>query len=481
MAYVQFVQQQDGLEVEGSYVHVSVKLLPSGSDVVSLRVQIYPDLEMRPAAHQRHNQATLQRKAAEALALDPAKAQPVKEVRKLRFLEGQWRRVQEHYFTEQVFKAIVDEETGESWLEDERIYADGHVKGRGVRFDPSVTGANLETLSLADLTVRNNTGASTFTSETGAFSLAGGSSLTAALKGRWASVMTEQGTHLSLSTPIGANLSLLFNPTGAQEFAAAQVNGYHHTTFIHNWLQARLPSPLGGIDLAIPTTVNINEACNAYYTRTAPSINFFAAGNGCLNTAFDTIIYHEYGHFADDMAGGIINRGLSEGWGDLLAAFATGQPLVGEGWRGPGTFGRTADNTYWYNISDWYEPHKLGQAWAGFAWHFRQRLITRYGQATGIATAEDLILPILLANSPYIAEAANDVLLLDDDNGNLFDGTPHFLEITAAANQHHIPLDAPFAQLLSPAADATLAPNTRIEITGTAAGPGSSSTSCTAV
>ncbi len=221
-------------------------------------------------------------------------------------------------------------------------------------------------------------------------------------------------------------------------------------------MQERLRNPqtgesqLPGIDIQLPVTVNYPEFCNAHYSRS--SVTFYQAGGGCINSAYDTIIDHEYGHFVDDMAGRITDGGLSEGWGDILAAFATGQPLVGEGLGGGGTAIRTADNAYRYPLSGTDEVHELGQAWAGFAWHLRQNLMASQGAPAGIALAEQLVIPTLLANAPNIPSAVYQVLLQDDADGDPFNGTPHVVEIVDAVNRHGIYGALPYARITDPSA-----------------------------
>jgi hypothetical protein len=69
----------------------------------------------------------------------------------------------------------------------------------------------------------------------------------------------------------------------------------------------------------IAVNVNIANTCNATYGGN--TLNFYAAGGGCSNTAFATVIAHEWGHGLDDRYGGISQiNGLSEGWGDTPSA-----------------------------------------------------------------------------------------------------------------------------------------------------------------
>ncbi|MBI3330703.1 MAG: hypothetical protein HYZ96_01165 [Candidatus Omnitrophica bacterium] len=441
MVYVEFRQRYEGLDVEGTYVQLAVKLLEDRSVMVSAQAQLYPTLSVRPATPRAVD--TCEQQAAEALGVSAKHVTLLKAQRRLRYLGGRWRRIHEVRYAERTDKVAVDEDTGQTWLEEDRVYAtiQGRVRGRGVLFDPIATGTTLATLDHQDLRVTTTGGSTTYTDATGVFNFpteTAPTTVNAALAGRWAAVTSLTSPTLNFSGPAtpGVPLSILFNPVGAEELATAQVNGYYHTTFIHEWVTPRLAGPLPAIDIALPTKVNLNDLCNAFYDFF--SINFFKAGGGCINTAYETVVYHEYGHFVDDKAGGITNGGLSEGWGDVLAAFGTNQPLIGEGFFGPGTFIRTANNAYQYNPTD--EIHTLGQAWAGFAWDLRKNLIQSLGQAQGIAVSEQLIIPVFLANSPDIPAAVFQVLLLDDTDGDLSNGSPHQPDILDAANKHGIPI-----------------------------------------
>jgi hypothetical protein len=231
----------------------------------------------------------------------------------------------------------------------------------------------------------------------------------------------------------------------------AQVNAYRHVNAVHDWLVAR------GVDVSsihkeIPIKVNINKDCNAYYTPWMPSLNFFRSSSRCINTAYDTVVYHEYGHFVDDMIGGIANGGLSEGWGDILSLFITRQNILGEGFlknppEGKPDYIRNGDNDYQYKASD--EVHKQGQAWMGFAWRLRKALIAaaaanglspEEAQRKGEALVESLVIPVLLANVRDIPAAIEAVLLRDiGPDGH----AAHFKEIESAAKAHGITVREP--------------------------------------
>jgi subtilase family serine protease/ribosomal protein S20 len=447
-AYVRFVQQDSGADIENSFVLFTVKVLPNWTIISSAQAQLYPELKFKsvlPQAKALKSQS-LEQNSLSSLGLEGTRVNKTEEQRKVRFIDGAWRRVREVKYKESEYKAIVDEDSQETWVEDTRYYGDiqGKVEGRGVEFDPVATGANLKVFKLKDLKLSVSSGAVAYSDALGNFNFPSEnvqSTLNTGLTGRWAKVSSLQGVNLTFSATAvpGTPLSLVFNPTGATEFATAQVNGYYHTTFIHDWVQARLaPNTLPALDVSFPVNVNLPNSCNAYYN--GGSINFYSAGGGCPNMAYDTVVYHEYGHFVDDRIGGITNGGLSEGWGDVFSAFATGQPKIGEGFFGPGTTLRRADNSYQYPPDGNAEVHALGQAWVGFAWHLRENLIASLGQDAGIKTAESLIIPTLYANSKDIATAVYDVLIRDDNDGNLGNLTPHYAEIADAANRHSIPI-----------------------------------------
>lgn len=493
--------------VEGTYVRATVKLLPSPNAKVSVETQVIPGMSVQPA---KLSVSEARAVAAETLKL-PTNAKPITEQWVVRYLPDQQEvdgdgggddadtdddqtDPEPSYAAYPIYRAgfgdggdgmvvEVNVATKEVRVVDERVYeAEGQVQGHGVQFDPLATGGNLNTLDLKDLkvtTVDPAPGLSAYTDADGLFSFPGAKeplTVTAQLIGRSATVhsITSPDLHETSQAGPGQFGHLLFNPLGADELATAQVNGYHHTTFIHDWLRKRLPASFDALDVPLPVKVNLAQVCNAFYKPSAPSINFFKSGAAppkiCINTAYDTVVYHEYGHFADHMAGGITNGGLSEGWGDVLAAYASGQPLNGEGFFGPGTYVRTADNDYQYHLGD--EVHKLGQAWSGFAWHLRDNLMANYGPTEGVKLAESLIVPLLAANSKDIPRAVCDAIILDDDDGMLTNGTPHLKEIQAAADQHSITPDcsSAVAVITSPADDEFLSHEQgTITITGTAA------------
>jgi hypothetical protein len=103
----------------------------------------------------------------------------------------------------------------------------------------------------------------------------------------------------------------------------------------NTWLQAQLP-----------TNVNLNQTCNAYYDYV--SVNFFRSGGGCRNTGeLAGVFDHEWGHGLDDHDSGGLLSNSSEAYADIAAIFRLQTSCVGHGFfetvnDGCGT---TADGT----------------------------------------------------------------------------------------------------------------------------------------
>ena len=318
----------------------------------------------------------------------------------------------------------------------------GQVQGRGIRSYPFLSGDELDVLTLTDLEVTTAGGSAQYTDAEGYFDFPEETSPTvvsARLAGRWAVVNEGEGNDLSLSEPAvpGTPLSLIFNATGEELSPTAQVNCYFHTTLIHNWLAARLtdPDPINDLDGDgddDPIQVNMGgEGDTATY-------------NGDINigaTAPETTLYHEYGHFVQDMYDApTAASGLSEGWGDLLAYYVSGQPLLKSS---DGGYTRSGENLYAYS-GEPVNSYGQGQVWAGYGWKLRKALIHSPefdgDEAGAIALAEHLVIPVLETDAADLPEALLQIVMRDDDDNDLSNWTPHVEAIFYPAAYHQIPI-----------------------------------------
>jgi hypothetical protein len=187
----------------------------------------------------------------------------------------------------------------------------------------------------------------------------------------------------------------------------------------------------------VAVTVNIAQTCNAFYGGN--SINFYQAGGGCANTAFSTVVAHEWGHGLDDRYGGISQvNGLSEAIGDICGMYLVDSPLLGSGFSSTGVPLRDGNNTRQYPTGG--GVHDQGESFMGFAWKLRDRLASTLGnRATAIAITNDIVVGSVAADAVDQQAAVVEVFLADDNDGNLNNGTPNSADLIWACTQHSLP------------------------------------------
>ncbi len=179
---------------------------------------------------------------------------------------------------------------------------------------------------------------------------------------------------------------------------------------------------LAWMDEPILANVNHPRSCNAYWNGT--SINFFEAGNGCNNTGriFD-VVAHEWGHGLDAHApGSDIDGALGEFIGDLLSFVQTHSPLLAPGFLTDGKPVRDLEDPEF----ECFDPkkrevHDAGQLLGAVIWDVFNDL-ERAGMS-GEPLKRLMIFPVAIAQTR--AQWYGAMLAVDDDDGNLANGTPH--------------------------------------------------------
>jgi len=241
--------------------------------------------------------------------------------------------------------------------------------------------------------------------------------------------------------PPASGVDFVFN-TSPTEHVTAQVNAFIHANIVHDFLKDIIPD-YPGIDEQLLCRVNYDAACNAYYNGN--SLTFYMAEddpNGCPNTAYSTVVYHEYGHFAIDSAQPTAAPDYHEGIADTIAAFLIDDPCLAIDFYGPGEGClRSSINEISYPCQG--GAHYCGRVVSGAFWETLTNLKAVMGDAAGLAYGRELMLESIITGAGQISPAVEiDVLTLDDDNGDLLDGTPHFEAIHNGFFAHnlHTPL-----------------------------------------
>lgn len=445
LAYITMKQAVDGIPIEGTYLNFTVR--PGADDkpgqALASAYHLYHHPEVDTELTVRGSDAA---KLARGTLRVPESTTLSQSELMIRDIHGKLQLVWSVGVVGSHEVAMVyanGEEAGRVDVIDDRVYetftgqANGYLAVGGA---PGSANASVENRGLANLEIKNGD-TSTFTAADGSFAIDGvdGDTLTTRLSGRAAHVVDMDGADLTASAAAANGALLELGDAASTQYALAQVTAYYYVDATLTYLESN------GFDTDIigdplTTNVNINDACNAYFSPSARTINFYKSGSvgstACNNSAEATIIAHEYGHFVDDTFGGITNGGLSEGWGDVLACYSLNEAVVGGDLFTDGSIIRTCDNDYQYPASGSDEVHALGQAWAGFTWHAREMLIAQYGEAEGDAIARALVLPSLVSNAADIPAAVREVILRDDDDGDLSNHTPNWDLLRAAADLH---------------------------------------------
>jgi len=242
-------------------------------------------------------------------------------------------------------------------------------------------------------------------------------------------------------TPPGP-ADFLHNAANTSEYIRAQTNAYIHANVVRDFALTYNPSwPAVAQESGLPININRTDVLcpgNAWYNQFEQSINFCSASATYANTAFASIVHHEYGH---RMLFGAASSGddYGEGASDCVALLIADDPKIGYGYLQAdcNSYIRNADNTIAYPCSG--SNHYCGQVLSGCVWSTRNELAV-----TNPGTYLD-ILSNLMLNSMFLHSGVSitpditiDFLILDDDDGNLGNGTPHWNEICTGFGAHNM-------------------------------------------
>lgn len=227
-------------------------------------------------------------------------------------------------------------------------------------------------------------------------------------------------------------------------------NMFYHGNVVHDWLK-QIDQEATALDIPVvvqlwyesdPFGGVLGGTVNAF--SNLDTIAFIGLADGSMRMADGgSVLYHEYGHsinnlFAMSLGGSFTNSTAQEGISDVVAAFVEDQPRVGLGVfvEDPNRSIRNADNELQYPYDITGESHHDGQIISGAFWDLRQ--LTSLETATHLMHFARYGLPEDLNVGAVFNEWFVEVLVADDDDGDLSNGTPHCDEILQAFNKHNI-------------------------------------------
>lgn len=262
------------------------------------------------------------------------------------------------------------------------------------------------------------------------------------LEGNWAKVKTGNNTpQFTATLNPGAN-NITFNNANIRELSA-----YNSVNEIHDYYVMKLQGSGAEniMDIQMQTIVDVSGNCNAFYNG---DLNFYAAGNNCNATAIiNDVVYHEYGHGINyDLysfyGGNFSNGALGEGYADTWANGLTEDPVLGIGFfsNDPNGFVRRYDvNRKVYPNDIQGEVHADGEIIAGAWWD----VALNFGS---VQQRQDLYVQTFAATIDYpdgqegqlYSDILIEALTVDDNDGDLTNGTPNYCAITSAFALHGI-------------------------------------------
>jgi hypothetical protein len=256
--------------------------------------------------------------------------------------------------------------------------------------------------------------------------------LTVRYSGTFADVLNDAGTEFEVTFPnVQPNQvnSLVLNVFPTQG-VTAQANAFLGIGALRDWIRAVFPND-STADFLATARVNVSLQCNAFFTGT--STIYAAAGHGCNNAAFRSVVAHEMGHWLNVRYGtGNNSDGMGEGNADIFSLYMLDHPLIASFIYHSGGYIRSGLNLRQFcgdqNFGCHGSPHNNGEVWMGAAWKVRTRLKATLGAALGGRQADLLFLGWMNA---YDQESLRSIieaqwLTLDDDDGDISNGTPNF-------------------------------------------------------
>ncbi len=278
----------------------------------------------------------------------------------------------------------------------------------------------------------------------------------------------------------------------------ASRTGFYHLTNINRKAAGFLPGN-SWLDSTVTANMNINQTCNAFWNGS--TVNFYRSGGGCSNTGeLAAVFLHEWGHGMDTNSGGAANEnGSGEAVGDTFAFLETKDSCIGQNFQpgvnchnctnctgvrdvgdfslsGPAVIARpntVTDNAgincdrfacpylsqgiFPYQGPMGYEGHCESYIASSANWDLAQSLVAAHGTSQGWAIMDAIWYESLTPSKSAYQVASGGkcnpsatvngcaatnwytvYLAVDDDDGNLANGTPNGCRIWDAFNAHGI-------------------------------------------
>ena len=238
----------------------------------------------------------------------------------------------------------------------------------------------------------------------------------------------------TLNFPTGNNITM---NNAVDDLVTAEANSHLWVSEAREWIRFLDPGD-NTPEIVANSNLNLPSSCNAFFNGS--SINFYPESGGCVNTSYSTVVVHELGHWYQVLYGtGNGSDGMGEGGADIWAMYTCDTGVVGQDFFGQGGGDiRNGNNLsqYWGdgNSCGLGGVHACGQVFMGAMWKMLVNLRATHGTTMGRVIASGLYLGWQNGfNQTTIREIIVEQLMtLDDDDGNINNGTPNSADINAA-------------------------------------------------
>lgn len=211
-------------------------------------------------------------------------------------------------------------------------------------------------------------------------------------------------------------------------------NVFYHANIVHDYFTGGNSFDIHAMDYKMQAFVEYPGSCNAFATGT--DIYFYGAGYSCEATSLlSDVIYHEYTHnVVEHIYSSYFpyygeSGALNEGWADYFSATINNNSCMAEGFFIGESCLRDLNNSLRYPEDLSGEVHWDGRIASGAMWDLRL--------AMGADIADALIINSMKLEPFNFSEFLDDIITVNDDNGNLDDGTPNLEEICESFYENH--------------------------------------------
>ncbi len=237
-------------------------------------------------------------------------------------------------------------------------------------------------------------------------------------------------------------INIVHNAENLAEFDRGEVNAYIHANIVRDFVLDVSPNyPVIANQTNYSVTVNEfgGGLCPGNAQYTGNSLRFCAAGGNSPNTAWSSVVYHEYGHHLVAV-GGAGQSQYGEGTGDMVSVLILDDPRLGLGFFGSCDQPlRDAEENVQYPCSG---GHACAPLLSGCVWDTRNALAMT-NPIDYMEVLSNLAINAILVHGPsqlITPQIAIDYATLDDDDDSLDNGSPHYAQIDLGFGKHNMGL-----------------------------------------